>query len=109
MFLESYIHYFIPQHVLLFIALHWILAEEPQVQGVPVPLMDDLLINPDYISSQNPHTWLRQNLIVSQQKVEETALATVGQRENSLWSAVRKLRFTASNFGQILAAAKRNR
>lgn len=71
--------------------------------------MDDLLINPDYLSAEDPQTWLRQHLVVSQEKVAETAFATSGQRENSLWAAVRKLRFTASNFGQILAAANRNR
>lgn len=90
-------------------ALHWILAEEPRVQEVPVPLMDDLLISRDYIMAQDPQTWLRRQLIVSQQKVVETAFATAGQRENSVWSAVRKLRFTASNFGQILSAANRNK
>ncbi|XP_060564386.1 uncharacterized protein LOC132723641 [Ruditapes philippinarum] len=51
----------------------------------------------------------RRHLIVSTDKVRETAALTIGQRENSLWAAVRKLRFTASNFGQIIAAAKHNR
>lgn len=90
-------------------ALHWILAEEPRTKEIPVPLMDDLLLNPDYLSAQDPQTWLRRHLVVSQEKVVETAFATMGQRDNSLWAAVRKLRFTASNFGPILAAAKRNR
>jgi hypothetical protein len=71
--------------------------------------MADLLLNPGYISAEDPKTWLRHQLVVSQEKATEIAFATVGQRENSLWAAVRKLRFTASNFGQILAAAKRNR
>nr|XP_022310131.1 uncharacterized protein LOC111115613 [Crassostrea virginica] len=39
----------------------------------------------------------------------EAAFISVGQRDNSLWAAIRKLRFTASNFGQIIGAAKRNR
>jgi hypothetical protein len=90
-------------------ALHWILSDDPWVQEVPVPLMADLLLNPGYISAEDPKTWLRHQLVVSQEKATEIAFATVGQRENSLWAAVRKLRFTASNFGQILAAAKRNR
>ncbi|XP_060085906.1 uncharacterized protein LOC132565252 [Ylistrum balloti] len=90
-------------------ALHWNLADDTGVQEVPVPLMDDWLMKPNYLSAKDTKTWLRQHLVVSQKKVKETAYATIGQRENSLWAAVRKLRFTASNFGQILVAANRNR
>jgi hypothetical protein len=76
---------------------------------LPIPLIDDLLINPDNLSAENSNTWLRRHLIVSTDKVRETATLTIGQRENSMWAAVRKLRFTASNFGQIIAAAKHDR
>lgn len=34
---------------------------------------------------------------------------STGQRENSLLAAVRKLQFTASNFGQIIGAIRRKR
>ena len=37
----------------------------------------------------------------------EVALQTEGQRDNPLWSAARQMRFTASNFGPILAAASK--
>lgn len=39
----------------------------------------------------------------------EAAFISSGQRTNALWAAFRKLRFTASNFGQVFGAAKRNR
>ncbi|XP_052216974.1 uncharacterized protein LOC127881783 isoform X3 [Dreissena polymorpha] len=87
-----------------FTALHWIMAEEPQTPDVPVPLLDDLMIHPEYLGAEDPRTWLRRQLLVSHEKVNQTAAATIGQRENALWAAVRKLRFTASNFGHILSA-----
>lgn len=96
-------------YLLLITALHWILSEEPKAQTSPVPLIEDLLMSTEYISSEDPNTWLRKNLILSPEMILEAAFISSGQRENALWAAIRKLRFTASNFGQIIGAAKRNR
>lgn len=46
---------------------------------------------------------------MSHEKVIKTAWTTIGQRENTLWTKVRKLRFTASNFGQIVKAFRKKR
>lgn len=46
-------------------------------------------------------------LILSSEKIIEAAFKSTGRRENSLWAAVRKLLFTASNFGQIIEAIRR--
>lgn len=89
--------------------LHWILSKEPGVEALPVPVVEDLLMCQDYLQAEEPLTWLRQQLIVSPEKVIQTAFQTTGQRENAVWAAIGKLRFTASNFGKIIAAAKRNR
>ncbi|XP_062601990.1 uncharacterized protein LOC134263634 [Saccostrea cucullata] len=62
----------------------------------------------DY-NADDPKTWLRKHLIISPEKIMEAAFMTAGQRENSLWAAIRKYRFTASNFGLIIGAARRNR
>ncbi|KAH3868370.1 hypothetical protein DPMN_031515 [Dreissena polymorpha] len=80
------------------------MAEEPQTPDVLVPLLNDLMIHPDYLGAEDLHTWLRRQLLVSHKKINQTTAATIGQRENALWAAVRKLRFTASNFGHILSA-----
>ena len=110
LFFKNHEHYFngllliFDLFFFMFKALHWIMAEEPQTPDVPVPLLDDLMIHPDYLGAEDPRTWLRRQLLVSHEKVNQTAAATIGQRENALWAAVRKLRFTASNFGHILSA-----
>jgi hypothetical protein len=59
--------------------------------------------------ADNPTLWLRKALVVSPEAVQVTVNATTGQRTNAMWSVVRKLRITASNFGVVLAAAKRSR
>lgn len=46
---------------------------------------------------------------MSPEKVIQTAWTTIGPVENTLWAKVRKLRFTASNFGQIVIAIQKNR
>lgn len=91
------------------LALHWILAKEPESKTLPIPLIQDLLTSEEYINANDPRTWLRRQLTTSPEKVVEVAFATTGQRENAMWSAIRKMRFTASNFGNIIGAANRKR
>ena len=83
------------------------LAPEPQAEMPPAPLVEDLLMNEQFIQSPSPMMWLRKSMLLNSDKISMTAEATKGQRENSLWAAVRKLRLTASNFGAVLGAAKR--
>ncbi|XP_056008986.1 uncharacterized protein LOC125663763 [Ostrea edulis] len=89
-------------------ALHWILSKEPEIEALPLPIVEDLLCQ-EYLTAKEPLSWLRQQLIVSPDRIIQTAFLTIGQRDNATWAAVRKHRFTASNFGPIIAAAKRNR
>lgn len=44
-----------------------------------------------YTNAEDSRTWLRKHLILSPEKIMEAAFASTGQRENSLWAAVRKL------------------
>jgi hypothetical protein len=94
----------------IFSALHWVLSPEPDaVTNFGVPLVEDLMSSQDYLNSSEPIAWLRQAMLVNSEQISRVASLTVGQRNNPLWSSIRKLRFTASNFGSIIGAAKRNK
>ncbi|WAQ97794.1 LOW QUALITY PROTEIN: hypothetical protein MAR_022167 [Mya arenaria] len=81
------------------------LDSEPKPPQLPLPLIEDVLVSEGYLSSEDPRTYFRRSLVLSQEKITQIAFMTTG--ENSLWAAARKLRFTASNFGQIIAVSKR--
>ncbi|XP_055998890.1 uncharacterized protein LOC130047587 [Ostrea edulis] len=90
-------------------SLHWILSPEAPIQQPPVPLLEDLLLSEDFLHVNDQDTWLRQQLKVTSHIIETTVEKTKGQRTNALWAAVRKLRITASNFGQVLRAVRLKR
>ena len=101
--------------VILFAAMcsgmHWILSPEPQTNQTAIhliPLVEELLKN-EHFSESNRLQWLRQSMNVCPDMIKTIAGLTCGQRTNPMWSAVRKLRFTASNFGQILKAVNKKR
>jgi len=43
-------------------------------------------------------------MAITQERIQEIAKLTIGQRDNPLWHEYRKNRFTASQFGKILSA-----
>ncbi|XP_062586339.1 uncharacterized protein LOC134247962 isoform X1 [Saccostrea cucullata] len=90
-------------------AMHWILSPEPPVPTLAVPLVEDLISSQEFISAENPIAWMKQKLMINEQEIQQIACLTTGQKENCMWSSVRKNRSTASNFGCVLAAIKRNR
>ncbi|XP_062583748.1 uncharacterized protein LOC134245490 isoform X2 [Saccostrea cucullata] len=82
---------------------------EPPVPTLAVPLVEDLISSQEFISAENPIAWMKQKLMINEQEIQQIACLTTGQKENCMWSSVRKNRLTASNFGCVLAAIKRNR
>lgn len=89
--------------------MHWILSKEPECEEMPALLIEDQLTSEEYMNAQCKSSYLRDKLVISSENVIKTAWMTTGQRENLLWAAVRKLRITASNFGQVIGAIRRNR
>lgn len=77
--------------------------------AVPVPLIEDLILSQGFLGAEDSTAWLRKNLIVSPAVIDDVVKKTMGQSRNHMWSAIRKLRLTASNFGPILKAARRKR
>jgi len=87
----------------------WILAPEPEERQLPFPVVEDLLYSEEYLKSDNADQHLREALQMTSTAVRQTAEETIGQRSNPTWSIARKLRLTASNFGDILQAIRLNR
>ncbi|XP_065944621.1 uncharacterized protein [Magallana gigas] len=92
-----------------FTAMHWILSKEPTTEDSPVVLIQELFQSKDFLDAECKESFLREKLSMSPEQIIQTAWTTIGQRENTLWAKVRKLRFTASNFGQIVTAVRKNR
>lgn len=87
--------------------MEWILQPEPCEPGPPAPIIEDLLTSAKFVHSDMPMVWLRRALILSEEVITNTALATKGQRNNPMWSIIRKNRITASNFGAVLSTKRR--
>ncbi|XP_055997883.1 uncharacterized protein LOC125648452 [Ostrea edulis] len=89
--------------------LLWIVSKEPPSPTLDIPYVEDLLLGEAYTRATDKIQWLKTNLAIQREKIEQVAQLTVGQRNNHLWALVRKNRLTASNFGKVLAAIRRNR
>ena len=89
--------------------MQWVLAPEPSPSQRCLRLVEDLLICREYVEAENKKTWLQTALAVTPTEIESTAEATSGQRDNPQWCSARKLRITASNFGVVIAAAKKGK
>lgn len=85
------------------VAMHWILAPEPACAVNPVSLVEDLLCSEHFVGP-NKIVWLRKAMQLTPDTIHQVAALTEGQSSNVMWSAVRKLRFTASLFGDLLRA-----
>lgn len=91
----------------LFAGLHWILSPEPEEDVPPIASVEDLLASEAFFASPTPYVWLKTNMQITPDTTAKVADLTVGQRSNTLWCQIRKLRITASNFGPVLAAMRR--
>lgn len=80
-------------------------SPEPPPPKVDVPYIEDLLLTDGYTSAIDKVRWLN----VSKEQIEQVAQLTNGQTSNHLRSMVKKNRLTASNFGVVLSAIRRQR
>lgn len=85
----------------------WILQPEPCEPGPPAPIIEDLLTSAEFVHSDMSMVWLRRALILSEEVITNTALATKGQRNNPMWSIIRKNRITASSARITISLKKR--
>lgn len=64
--------------------MEWILQPEPCEPGPPAPIIEDLLTSAEFVHSDMSMVWLRRALILSEEVITNTALATKGQRNNNV-------------------------
>jgi hypothetical protein len=92
------------------VGFSWLLKPEPADRSFQmVPIVEDILSSEDYLVSVDKNTYLLQQLALSQETIIDVASLTTGQATNENWLVVRKNRLTASKFGLVLAAYKRQR
>ncbi|XP_076848422.1 uncharacterized protein LOC143494205 [Brachyhypopomus gauderio] len=90
-----------------FTGMGWILSSEPPQTSLPIKTFDGLVSSPGYGQAEDKALYVLSSLAVTTEEKQQIEGATVGQAKNPLWSAYRKKRITASNFGLVLAAVQR--
>lgn len=88
--------------------LQWLLSAEPRPEPLQRFVVADILRSQEYAQAVDKPGFLQQLLAVTDANVAEVEKATRGQRTNPLWSRVRAGRLTASHFGDVLKACRRN-
>lgn len=49
--------------------MHWILAPEPPVPKLSLPIVEDLISSQEFISDENPIVWMKQKLMINEQQI----------------------------------------
>ncbi|KAK5643912.1 hypothetical protein RI129_007757 [Pyrocoelia pectoralis] len=89
----------------------WLLSPEPEVKPseLQIPNVEALLFSKEYHDATNKKLFLIEKFKVSIDNILYVNQLTIGQGDNPLWLIAKKNRLTASNFGKILNACRRNK
>uniref|UniRef100_A0A6P7GYG1 Uncharacterized protein LOC114342225 n=1 Tax=Diabrotica virgifera virgifera TaxID=50390 RepID=A0A6P7GYG1_DIAVI len=87
----------------------WLLSEEVSEDEIILLAIEDIIFCKDYISCSNKTQYLEGKLKVKKEIVLKVACSTIGQNKNEKWLIYKKNRLSASNFGIVLSACKRNK
>lgn len=87
----------------------WLLSPEPTIEPNLIPDVEDFVFTEEYFSADDKQKCFLDKMIVSPEIIEKVCTTTVGQSKNESWLRCRKNRLTASNFGFVLTAIKRNK
>lgn len=74
-----------------------------------LPSIDDIIFSVEYLETSDKKKYVIEKCCITESQVKLVLEKTVGQANNENWLITRKNRITASNFGAILAAVRRNR
>ncbi|CAG9773568.1 unnamed protein product [Ceutorhynchus assimilis] len=88
----------------------WLLQEDNHGRlNMNLPLIEDIVTGKDFYEAENKLEYFKIQVAIEDNVIHEITMATVGQVSNERWYLARKYRLTASNFGLIISACKRNR
>jgi hypothetical protein len=86
----------------MFCPMTWLLGPEPAQPKLPVPTIEQLLLQPEIVTASSPADQLMATIRISSEMTKQIEELTRGQNENPLWNAYRKGRITASNVGGVI-------
>lgn len=89
----------------------WLLNEESTnpVVSSNFPVIEEIISSKDFLEATDKILSFKEKCAIDDQTILDIAAATTGQVSNEKWCLARKFRLTASNFGPIISACKRNR
>lgn len=88
----------------------WLLIEESiHPVNYKFPVIEEIISSKDFLEATDKVSLFKQKCAIGDQSIKDIAAATIGQTLNEKWYLARKCRMTASNFGPVIAACKKNR
>ncbi|XP_018573228.1 uncharacterized protein LOC108912481 [Anoplophora glabripennis] len=92
------------------VGFSWLLKPEAnEAVHKLVPSIDDIVFSEEYFQAEHKEAYFLEKCFMPAEKIQEIASLTVGQHMNENWLITRKSRLTASKFGLVLKACKRNK
>ncbi|KAH0818242.1 hypothetical protein GEV33_004549 [Tenebrio molitor] len=92
------------------VGFSWLLRAEPTVDAATrIPNIEDIIFSEEYLAATDKQIFILERSQVSKETILEIEKLTRGQHLNSNWHLARKHRLTASKFGLVLSACRRNR
>lgn len=91
------------------ISLSWLLSPEPNVQDSLPHDIGSIFNSLEYLQATNKRVFLEEKARIDEEGRHFISEITVGQTASKEWSVLRQNRLTASNFGRVLNACKRDK
>ena len=92
------------------VGFSWLLRPEATREAsMLIPDIEEILHSPQYISAEDKDDFVIKTSKITKEIISQIVNLTKGQHVNENWHIARKHRLTASRFGMVLSAIKRNK
>lgn len=91
------------------VGLTWLLSPEPSMQNSLPHELKTIFNSQDFLQAENKRTFLEEKAKIDEESKLFISKITLGQIMSKEWNVLRQDRLTASNFGKVLNACKRNK